>query len=45
MTDEELCALTGDFERLRARLAAAGQGPNSSSIPDPPQRDPADQAE
>jgi low affinity Fe/Cu permease len=37
MSDEELCALTGDFQQLRTRLAAAGQGPNNScSIPDPP---------
>lgn len=28
LTDEELRALTGDFEKLRARLAAAGQGPS-----------------
>jgi low affinity Fe/Cu permease len=39
MTDEQLGALTGDFEQLRSRLAAAGQGPNDScSIPDPPSR-------
>ena len=35
MTDEELRTLTGDFERLRARLTEAGQSPNNScSIPD-----------
>lgn len=39
MTDEELRTLTSDFEQLRARLAAAGQGPNSTcSIPEPPSR-------
>jgi low affinity Fe/Cu permease len=35
LTDEELCTLTGDFENLRTRMAATGQGPNSHcSIPD-----------
>jgi low affinity Fe/Cu permease len=29
LTDDELCALTGDFEKLRARLAATGQGPSA----------------
>ena len=46
MTDEELRALTGDFEQLRARLAAAGQGPNDTcSIPDPPSRNTVGSAE
>jgi low affinity Fe/Cu permease len=27
LTDEELCALTSDFEKLRRRLAAYGRGP------------------
>ncbi|PYN80256.1 MAG: hypothetical protein DMD96_14440 [Candidatus Rokuibacteriota bacterium] len=31
LTDEELRALTGDFEKLRARLAAAGQGPSADA--------------
>jgi low affinity Fe/Cu permease len=36
LTDEELCTLTGDFEHLRTRTAASGQGPNSNcSIADP----------
>jgi hypothetical protein len=35
LTDEELRTLTGDFENLRTRMAATGQGPNSNcSIPD-----------
>ena len=39
LTDEELCALTGDFENLRTRTAASGQGPNSNcSIADPTAR-------
>ena len=33
LSDEELCALTGDFEKLRARLAAAGQGPRIPAEP------------
>lgn len=46
LTEEELASLTGDFERLRARMAAAGQGPNNScSIPDLPSRNTADTAE
>jgi low affinity Fe/Cu permease len=37
MTDEELQTLAGDFEQLRARLGAEGEGPNSTcSIPAPP---------
>ena len=44
LTEEELASRTGDFERLRARMAAAGQGPNNScSIPDPPSRNPTGQ--
>ena len=31
MTDQQLCALTGDFEKLRARLVATGQGPRTRS--------------
>jgi low affinity Fe/Cu permease len=31
LTDEELCSLTGDFEKLRVRLAATGQGPGDTS--------------
>jgi len=39
LTDEELRTLTGDFENLRTRTAAAGQGPNSNcSIADPTAR-------
>jgi len=33
LSDEDLCALTGDFEKLRQRLAAYGQGPNA--VPEP----------
>jgi len=29
LSDEELCSLTGDFEKLRTRLAAAGHGPSA----------------
>jgi len=37
LTDQELSALTGDFEKLRARLAATGQGPKADcSLTDPP---------
>lgn len=36
LTDEELCALTGDFEKLRTRLAARGQGPSAKSSPAEP---------
>jgi hypothetical protein len=32
MTDQELCALAGDFEKLRSRLAAAHQEPSVSSM-------------
>jgi hypothetical protein len=32
MTDQELCALAGDFEKLRSRLAAAHQDPSVSSM-------------
>jgi low affinity Fe/Cu permease len=32
MTDQELCALAGDFEKLRSRLAAALQEPHVSSM-------------
>ena len=46
LTEEELATLAGDFERLRFRMAAAGQGPNNScSIPDPPAHSVADRAE
>ena len=39
MTDAELNSLAGDFEQLRARLDAEGEGPNSTcSIPEPPSR-------
>jgi low affinity Fe/Cu permease len=45
LTEEELSLLTGDFEQLRSRMAAEGQGPNSScSIPDPPARRGSDKA-
>jgi len=38
-TDEELRTLTSDFENLRTRTAASGQGPNSNcSIGDPTAR-------
>src|SRR5215470_3971883 len=33
LSDEDLCALTGDFEKLRQRLAAYGQGPNAAPEP------------
>ena len=33
LSDEELCALTGDFEKLRQRLAAYGHGPNAAPAP------------
>jgi low affinity Fe/Cu permease len=33
LTDAELQALTGDFERLRARLANAGHGPGAEPLP------------
>lgn len=33
LTDEELCALTGDFEKLRVRLVASGKGPTPASEP------------
>jgi hypothetical protein len=37
LTDQELSALTGDFEKLRARLAATGQGPKADrAVTDPP---------
>ena len=37
LTDQELSALTGDFEKLRARLAATGQGLKADcSLTDPP---------
>jgi low affinity Fe/Cu permease len=37
LTDQELSALTGDFEKLRARLAATGQGPKADCpVTDPP---------
>ena len=29
LSDDELCALTGDFEKLRRRLAAYGRGPRA----------------
>jgi len=32
MTDQDLCALAGDFEKLRSRLAAALQEPHVSSM-------------
>ena len=32
MTDQELCALAGDFEKLRSRLAVARQEPSVSSM-------------
>jgi low affinity Fe/Cu permease len=32
LSDEELKALTSDFERLRTRLAAAGEGPSGPSV-------------
>jgi len=32
MTDQELCALAGYFEKLRSRLAAADQEPRVSSM-------------
>ena len=32
LTDQELSALTGDFEKLRARLAATGQGPKADRV-------------
>jgi len=32
MTDQDLCALAGDFEKLRSRLAATDQAPNVSSM-------------
>jgi low affinity Fe/Cu permease len=39
LSDEELRALTGDFEQLRTRLLAGGEGPNTTcSIPEPPPR-------
>jgi low affinity Fe/Cu permease len=31
LTDQELCALTGDFEKLRDRLVATGRGPGAAS--------------
>jgi len=33
LSDEELCALTGDFEKLRQRLAAYGRGPTAVPTP------------
>jgi len=33
LSDEDLCALTGDFEKLRQRLAAYGEGPNAAPEP------------
>ena len=37
LTDQELSALTGDFEKLRARLAATGQGPKADrAVTNPP---------
>jgi low affinity Fe/Cu permease len=32
LSDEELTALASDFERLRARLAASGQGPRDAGV-------------
>ena len=32
LSDEDLKALTGDFERLRTRLAAAGEGPGGPNL-------------
>jgi hypothetical protein len=32
MTDQELCALAGDFEKLRSRLAAAHHEPSVSRM-------------
>jgi|SoiMetStandDraft_5_1073268.scaffolds.fasta_scaffold03071_2 low affinity Fe/Cu permease len=32
MTDQDLCALEGDFKKLRSRLAAAHQEPSVSSM-------------
>jgi hypothetical protein len=31
LTEEELCALTGDFEKLRQRLAMYGRGPTAGA--------------
>jgi low affinity Fe/Cu permease len=36
MTDQDLCALAGDFEKLRSRLAAAHQAPSVSNMTKPP---------
>ena len=37
LADEDLCAVSRDFEQLRTRLAATGQGPNSTcSTPETP---------
>ena len=38
LTDEELRSLTGDFEKLRTRLAATGQGPDCRPRPAPAPR-------
>jgi hypothetical protein len=38
MTDQELCSLAGDFEKLRSRLAVARQEPSVSNMTSGPQR-------
>ena len=44
LSDDELCALTGDFEKLRRRLAAYGRGPSAapreSEVEAPPDSSP-----
>jgi low affinity Fe/Cu permease len=40
MTDQDLGALAGDFEKLRSRLAAAHEEPSVSSMTKRPQRMP-----
>jgi low affinity Fe/Cu permease len=37
LSDDDLCRLTGDFEKLRRRLAAYGQGPNAEPEPHGPE--------